>query len=59
MENVAFVLWLIGYPLANSIKRTYAKKNNCEYKPDNKKANSIVILIQACIYIWVATLVYN
>lgn len=55
MKNIAFVIWIIGWPLCMDISNAISKYTDRELKPWSDNAAFLVILI----WIIVAGLVYQ
>lgn len=61
MENIAFVLWMVLYPVATSICNYIATKerkiNNLE--PFSEGVRAVANLVYLVVYIVIAKILYN
>jgi hypothetical protein len=56
MENLPFVIWLIGYPLVNTLSLYSAYLRGEEYDEGTKFLGAVTIIV---IWVYVATLLYH
>jgi hypothetical protein len=57
MENISFVIWMIGWPAACSITSAYAKKCGVEQASDEVRGFSA--LIELVLWVVVGIMLWN
>lgn len=59
MEAIAFVIWMIGWPLINDIGDYYTAKEKEITGDHHVKPNEYSSLVSVIIWIWVGTMLYG
>ena len=59
MEAIAFVLWMIGWPLINDIGEYYTAKTRDITGCPHTEGGSTAMLISVMIWIWIGTMLYG
>lgn len=56
MDNLPFVIWMIGYPLVNTLSLYFAHLRGEEYSEGTKFLGAVITLV---VWVYVATLLYH
>ena len=59
MEAIAFVIWMIGWPLINDIGDYYTARTKEITGVSHNKRDGNVVLFSLIIWIWVGTMLYG